>query len=62
MSISREKRFTRADTITFALLTCASTLVIFSFTARWFSSGNWLTHPGGFLVLTFIVFFKIANS
>ncbi len=59
--VARERRFTGADTIAFALLTCLSTAAIAYFTARWFSFGDWLTHPGTFLVLTFIVFFRIAN-
>jgi cellulose synthase (UDP-forming) len=62
MSGIQEKLFTRTDNITFALLTCLSVTAIVSFLVYWFSFGDWLTHPGSFLILTFIVSFKVASS
>jgi cellulose synthase (UDP-forming) len=61
MKVAREPRLTRADTIVFTLLTCLSIAAIAHFAGRWFSFGDRLTHPT-FLCLTFIVFFRIANS
>src|SRR5215470_642015 len=62
ISVVKENLFTRTDIITFALLTCLSIAAIVSFLVYWFSFGDWLTHPGSFLILTFIVFFRVANS
>src|SRR5215470_9503672 len=62
ISVVKENLFTKTDSITFALLTCLSVGIIVSFLARWFSFRDWLTHAGSFLTLTFIVFFKVANS
>src|SRR5262245_60445251 len=62
MSVVKEKRFTPIDIIVFSSLTCLSLAVIAYFTFYWFSFRDWLTHPVSFLVLTFIVFFKVANS
>jgi cellulose synthase (UDP-forming) len=62
ISVVKEKLFTSTDNIAFALLTCLSVAAIVSFLAHWFSFGDWLTHPGSFLILTFIVFFKVADN
>jgi cellulose synthase (UDP-forming) len=62
MRIIRERLFTRADAIVFALLTCSSVAAIAFFLARWFALGDWFTHPISFSVLTLIAFSKIANS
>src|SRR5262245_4407831 len=62
MSIVKERLFTSTDNFAFTLLTCLNIAVIVSFLAHWFSFGDWLTHPGSFLILTFIVCFKVANS
>ena len=58
----KDKLFTRTDKIAFALLTCLSVAAIVYFLAHWVAFRDWLTHPGTFLILTFIVFFKVANS
>jgi len=60
--VANQKRFNRADALAFGLLTCLSVAAITTFTWTWFSAENWLSHQGPFLVLSFIVFFKIANS
>jgi cellulose synthase (UDP-forming) len=60
--VVKEKVFTSTDNIAFALFTCLSVAAIISFLAHWFSRGDLLTHPGSFLLLTFIVSFKMANS
>jgi cellulose synthase (UDP-forming) len=60
--VIKEKLFTTADNITFFLLTCLSVTAILLFLVHWFSFGDLLTHPVSFLILTLIVFLKIANS
>jgi len=62
MSIVKERLFTSTDNFAFTLFTCLNIAVIVSFLAHWFSFRDWLTHPGSFLILTFIVCFKVANS
>ncbi len=62
MTVIKEKVFTRIDNVVFALLTGLSAAAIAHFLAHWLSFGDWRTHPGTFLILTFIVFFKVANS
>src|SRR5882672_4347624 len=62
MSVAKEKLFTNTDNIAFALLTCLSVAVIVAFLAHWFSFGDWHTHPGSFVILTFIISFKMAHS
>jgi cellulose synthase (UDP-forming) len=61
-SVVKEKLFTRADNVAFALLTCLSGVAIVCFLAHWLSFRDWLTHPGSFLVLTLIVSLRVANS
>ncbi len=61
-SIVKEKLFTRADNITFALLTCLCVAAIVIFTRRWFSFWEGGAHLVSFLILTLIVYFKVANS
>ncbi|MCI0336975.1 MAG: glycosyltransferase [Acidobacteria bacterium] len=62
LSVVKEKLLTRTDNITFILLTCLSVAAIVSFLVQWLSFGDWRTHLGSFLILTFIVFFRVANS
>jgi cellulose synthase (UDP-forming) len=62
MVVIKERVFTRADDIVFALLTCLSVAAILYFFARWFSLDDWLFHPASFLVLTAILFLRVANS
>jgi cellulose synthase (UDP-forming) len=61
-SIAKEKLLTSADNIAFALLTCLSVAAIVIFTSQWFLVGEGRTHTVSFLILTLIVYFKVANS
>lgn len=60
--IEREKVFTYTESIVFILLTCLSIWAIVHFLSGWLSSGDWDTHRVSFLILTFIVMIRIANS
>jgi len=60
--ITKEKPYTRTDTLTFVLLTCISAPVIVVFLERWFSFNDRNTGRLPFVILTFILLFKVANS
>ncbi len=60
--VANQRRFSRADAFAFGLLTCLSVTAFTAFTWAWVRNGDWFGHPGTLLVLSFIVFFKIANS
>jgi cellulose synthase (UDP-forming) len=62
MQVEKTPRFTRLDWLVFVLLTCMSGAAFFYFLRDWFSFEDWRTHPGVFLLLTFILLFKTANS
>jgi len=62
MNVVKERLFTHTDNIAFVLLSCLSASAIASFITHWFSFGDWFAHTGSFLILTLIVFFKVANS
>lgn len=62
MRIVEGARLSGGDLAVFVVLTCASTLVILAFSSRWFSSADWTDDPASFLILSVIVFLKVANS
>jgi hypothetical protein len=62
LRVANQKRFSRIDAFAFSLLPCLSVTAITAFTWAWVRTGSWFSHPGTLLVLSFIVFFKIANS
>jgi hypothetical protein len=62
LRVANQKRISRVDAFAFGLLPCLSVTAIAAFTWAWVRTGSWFSHPGTLLVLSFIVFFKIANS
>jgi cellulose synthase (UDP-forming) len=62
MKVIKERVFTRKDNLMFVVLTLLCGVAIIIFLAHWFSYGDWLIHPVSFSILTFLLFFRVANS